>query len=317
MKPNMLLVFVLLLVVVPAEADQVTLDDAIINGSMCVGLDCANGEVFGFSTIVVKENNVRIYFQDTSNSAAFPTTDWQLVANDSNNGGRNRFSIEDVTAQTEPFTVLGGAPSGALLIDGAGRVGVGTTTPASSLHVTAPDTPNLRLEQSTTAGWPGYAWEAAANEASLRFVDVTAGTQPVRIENGAVDDALVVHADGNVTIAGTLTQGSSRAIKHVSALDANDVLARVKALEVSEWRYRNDTRGSAHIGPMAEDFYAAFGLGADDRHIAASDVAGVAVAAVQALSATVDSQRAELDELRRRNRDLEARLQRIEALLPR
>jgi len=71
----------------PAAADHVIMDDCIIDGSMCVGNDCVNGEAFGFDTIRLKENNLRIKFQDTSVAAGFPTQDWQLTANASGNGG--------------------------------------------------------------------------------------------------------------------------------------------------------------------------------------------------------------------------------------
>ena len=56
-----------------ATKDQVILDDLIVDGSGCVGFDCVNGESFGFDTLRLKENNTRIKFQDTSNSASFPT----------------------------------------------------------------------------------------------------------------------------------------------------------------------------------------------------------------------------------------------------
>ena len=44
----------------PATADQVILDDLIVDGSACVGQDCVNGESFGFDTIRIKENNLNI-----------------------------------------------------------------------------------------------------------------------------------------------------------------------------------------------------------------------------------------------------------------
>ena len=76
-----------------AQADQQIIDDLIVQGSICAGQDCVNGESFGFDTIRLKENNLRIKFQDTSNSASFPTNDWQLTANDSSNGGADRKSV--------------------------------------------------------------------------------------------------------------------------------------------------------------------------------------------------------------------------------
>lgn len=81
-----------------ASADQVIADDLIVQGSTCVGLDCVNNENFGFDTIILKENNTRIFFNDTSTSPGFPANDWAIEINDSASGGRSHFSIVDRTA---------------------------------------------------------------------------------------------------------------------------------------------------------------------------------------------------------------------------
>ncbi|NOT57981.1 MAG: hypothetical protein HOP18_25535, partial [Deltaproteobacteria bacterium] len=86
-------------------ADEVIPDDLIVQGSTCTGFDCVNGESFGFDTIRLKENNLRIKFEDTSTGAGFPTNDWQLTANDSASGGASKFSIEDITGAKVPFTI--------------------------------------------------------------------------------------------------------------------------------------------------------------------------------------------------------------------
>lgn len=83
----------------PASADIQHLDDVIISFSLCVGNDCVSGESFGFDTFRLKENNLRLHFQDTSNSASFPTNDWRIVANDSTNGGASYLAFEDSTAE--------------------------------------------------------------------------------------------------------------------------------------------------------------------------------------------------------------------------
>src|SRR5687767_11994604 len=110
-----------------AGADQVIPDDLITQGSACVGLDCVDNESFGFDTIRLKENNTRIKFDDTSMSTGFPSTDWQLTANDSASGGASKFSIEDITAATVPFTVLGAAPTNSLFVGSTGKVGLRTS----------------------------------------------------------------------------------------------------------------------------------------------------------------------------------------------
>ena len=105
------------LVVKPAAADQVFLDDIIVDGSACIGLDCVNGESFGFDTLRLKENNLRIKAQDTSSTASFPTNDWQITFNDSSNGGANKFAIDDIDGSKTPFTIEANAPSHSLFVD--------------------------------------------------------------------------------------------------------------------------------------------------------------------------------------------------------
>ena len=72
-----------------ATADQVIQDDLIVNGgalesngSTCIGADCVDGEDFGFDTLKLKNASPQIYFNDTSNSAAFPNTDWRVGVTD-------------------------------------------------------------------------------------------------------------------------------------------------------------------------------------------------------------------------------------------
>ncbi len=89
-------------------------------------------------------------------------------------------------------------------------------------------------------------------------------------------------------------------VREVEQLSTHDVLERVLTLEISSWSYLWDPADVRHIGPMAQDFYAAFGLGADDRHIHPSDGVGVALAAIQALYDLVQAQAEELAELRGR-----------------
>lgn len=305
MSKRLLIAIILLLSVLPAAADQVILDDLVVDGSACIGFDCVNGEDFGFDTLILKENNLRVYFQDTSSTSAFPSTDWRITVNDSANGGKNHFSVSDVSSGITPLTILGGS----------GAIGLGTASPEMNLHVSVGDTPTMRFGQTGELGWDPYAWDVGGNEASYFVRDATAGTVPFRIESGAADESMVIDVDGNVSIVGTLSQGSSRFIKNIQPIAAETVLARLEKLEVSEWQYRNDTRQSTHLGPMAEDFYQLFALGLDDKHIAASDVAGVAIASVQALAKKVDSQARELEQVREHNAALEARLARIEAML--
>lgn len=91
--------------------DAVIADDHIIIGSLGIGFDEASGAVFGFETIRVRENNVRVKFLDTSDPVSGEAyMDWILRANESNNGGANHFAIDiadylvvDTIILTNPF----------------------------------------------------------------------------------------------------------------------------------------------------------------------------------------------------------------------
>ncbi|GMU45030.1 MAG: hypothetical protein AMXMBFR25_30160 [Lysobacterales bacterium] len=123
----------------------------------------------------------------------------------------------------------------------------------------------------------------------------------------------------HLTTGGTWTNGSSRAFKEaVEAIDPGQVLQRVLDLGISRWRYIGSDEG-AHIGPMAEDFHAAFATGSDAQHIATVDADGVALAAIQGLNAKLEDDKRALGERLERldadNRALRADLRELRALL--
>ena len=275
-----------------ASAQQVVNDDLIVIGKECVGVDCiATGEG-GLDIIKMKHNNAKLLFEDTSTAAGFPSTDWRLTANDSSMGGVNRFSIEDATALTVPFTIRGAAPSNSLFVSNTGRVGMGTNTPDARLDVEASSTVDMRFTATGASTW------RLINDSSGFAVELV----------GAGFRAVQVDAAGNMTIAGLLTQGSSRTIKtDIVAADPRAALRAVSVLPLAHWSYTADA-GVRHVGPMAEDFYRAFGVGSDDKHIAPGDQAGVALLAIQGLDQVV----AEKD---RRIADLEGRVAALEGLL--
>lgn len=105
---------------------------------------------------------------------------------------------------------------------------------------------------------------------------------------------------GFLSIPGVLSQGSDRESKEaIESLDGEAVLEKVMALPIYEWNYIQDPQKARHIGPMAQDFYAAFGLGNSETNLSPSDVTGVAVAALQEMNRKVEAQQSEIEALRR------------------
>jgi hypothetical protein len=114
-----------------------------------------------------------------------------------------------------------------------------------------------------------------------------------------------------LTSTGTWTNNSDRAKKYdLSPLDARSVLDKVARMPITSWSYKGDPAFVRHVGPMAQDFYAAFGLGLDNKHITTIDEGGVALAAVQGL---YRQNRA----LEHKNRTLSGRLARLERAVAR
>lgn len=181
--------------------DTVIPDDLIVQQSACVGFDCVDGESFGFDTLRLKENNLRIHFEDTSTSAGYPANDWRLVANDSTSGGANQFVLEDSTAARNPFVVEAAAPASSIYVDSSGNVGFQQSAPGLDLHLTTSDTPALRMEQTNSGGFTAQTWDIGANEANFFVRDLTGGSKlSFRIRPGAPTSSVDIAADGDVGI---------------------------------------------------------------------------------------------------------------------
>ncbi len=175
--------------------------DVICNGSLAVGGDAVAGENFGFSTILLKENNLRIRFDDTSSSSGFPNNDWQLTANESTSGGANYFAIEDITGATIPFKVMAGAKTNALYVGSNSKIGINTNSPVLDIHIHSGDTPGIRLEQDNSSGWAPQTWDVAGNEANFFIRDATNSSRlPFRIRSGAPTSSIDISSSGNVGI---------------------------------------------------------------------------------------------------------------------
>jgi hypothetical protein len=99
-------------------------------------------------------------------------------------------------------------------------------------------------------------------------------------------------------------------------VDNEDILKKIRRIPVSIYRYKDDTKkGRLHIGPMAQDFHAAFPLNDNDKRINMGDLDGVNLAGVHALEARTRRMQEEIDAKTRKIESLEARIARLEALM--
>jgi hypothetical protein len=194
-------------------------------------------------------------------------------------------------------------------------VAIGTTIPLAPLHVFRHDgTAQVLVEETSMDAVPRTLFRLASAGSNAKFeIDNTLAGVNWAFTNSGGDFRISrqgsgiiefrVCNNGDAYIAGDLELGgdlytnvllpSDRNLKHkVEAIEPEAVLDQVASLSVGAGEY-TDRPGERHIGPMAQDFRAAFGLGADDTSISVVDGVGVAIASIQALEA--------------RNRDLEAR----------
>lgn len=155
--------------------------------------------------------------------------------------------------------------------------------------------------------------------------------------NGGIRLRVSTAANGNTPGAGgnvgcdltvavpSWTCASSRTLKeNYLAVDGEDVLSRIRTVPVTTWSMIGADARVRHIGPVAEDFWRAFGLGLGETAIGLGDIDGVNFAGVKALELRTAELRGELEAARaaiaerdRRISALESRLERLEALLPR
>ena len=97
--------------------------------------------------------------------------------------------------------------------------------------------------------------------------------------------------------------------KDFATVDAISILEKLAAMPITQWHYQWEEKNvTPHIGPMAQDFKAAFYPGSDDKSITTLEADGVAFAAIQGLNQKLEEQKAE-------NAELKVRLEKLEQLL--
>lgn len=243
-----------------ANAQQVFTTDVIVQGSLCVGFDCVSGENFGADTVRLKENNLRIHFDDTSTSGSFPNNDWRITINDDGNGGANYFGIDDATSGRRVFSIEAGAPANAMYVRSSGNVGIGTSAPSVELHVEDGDSPTLRLEQDGSSGFTAQTWDVAGNEANFFVRDVTNGSKlSFRIKPNAPEDSLFIkEGNGDIGMGTDSPQrglhirrtGSTSAALLIQSATADSTIELQQSGTVgTTWEFRNqESSGRLNIG---------------------------------------------------------------------
>jgi hypothetical protein len=172
-----------------------------IQQSLGVGMDMLIGYEFGYNTLVLTENNLRILFADSDPEGGdAPSNDWQLIANDTHNGGDNYFAISDYTAGTIPFKIMAGAGDNALVLKN-GKVGIGVADPGTALDVNgAIKADSFSGDGSGLTGLAGGTGGIANADTTVIAADTNVnGVGEIALQTGGVN-RLVVTNDGKVGV---------------------------------------------------------------------------------------------------------------------
>jgi hypothetical protein len=180
------------------------------------------------------------------------------------------------------------------VLGGYGNVasGVASTVPGGYENVAAGD-------DSFAAGYESHAMTPG----SFVWSDYSSNASPL---TSTRPNQFLVRASGGVILytnnrlsagvklspgSGSWASASDRSIKEgVRPVSCEALLDKLATLPISKWSYRSEF-GVRHLGPMAQDFYAAFHVGEDDRHISTVDEDGVTLAVAKALLAEEDALR--------------------------
>lgn len=231
-----------------------------------------------------------------------------------------------------------------MIITNTGNVGIGTTSPSQKLEIELnQDANTVALVENTNTGVnANAAWQTHSDVGFTSFITHGSGRTLTRFGltlggrgeilhtggNGLVmgtleaDDIVIgtnntnrlqisgstgaVTISGNLTVNGTFSNPSSRALKEgFEPLDPRAVLDKFAQLPIQEWSYKSDDRKLRHVGPTVEDFQSSFGLGTEGQYIFPMDVQGVTMTAVQGLYQVVQEKDAEISALRQRLAALE------------
>lgn len=200
-------------------------------------------------------------------------------------------------------------------------LGLGTTAPSGSIEIASPTAPEVFLTNTYTGDYVEIEHDnerlRIGINGSTRFsIYNSAGADSIVLAENRVDlNGDVRVPNGDISTAGLLLASSRELKQEIRKVDGEEILSRLTGVPVVEWSFKADPE-VRHIGPVSEDFHAAFALeGQSDTHLSVIDLQGVAIAAIQALNLRVGELQAERERMETEQGRLRAEVAELRALL--
>ena len=186
------------------------------------------------------------------------------------------------------------------------------TVPGGDSNIAQGDYSFAAGQQAQALHAGAFVW---ADSTSAPFASTANNQFLVRASGG-----ITLYTNSTATSGAALYPGSGswntlsdRAMKqNFAEVDARTILAQVSALPIMSWNYKTQDANIRHIGPMAQDFAAAFQVGENNTTISTVDAQGVALAAIQGLYQVVQDKDATIVAQQKQIADLQTRLSKVE-----
>jgi hypothetical protein len=217
-------------------------------------------------------------------------------------GGETYLGTDSPNQVTAPWGTVGGgigntASTAATVGGGAYNTafGSGSTVPGGTYNVASGEFSFAAGHRAKTTTPGSFIW---ADSQEFDFGPSVSDFFGVRATGGVGLTIAIDPTTGAVTqycnllppIASWSCTSDRDAKENFIPADGKDILQRLVAMPLSSWNFKGADPTIRSLGPTAQDFYEAFGLGRNDKSIANVNLEGVALAAVQGLNAKVDEQ---------------------------
>ena len=280
------------------DADQNNFDGFIGGGeyNVVTGIDMESAVVGGYGNLV-STNESAIVDGESNSVVARGSLVGSGYTNEINQGGLFSAIVSGYGNKLSGEYGFIGAGESNTVSGKAATIGGGYDSLASGSYATVP---GGYANYATGTGSFAAGVEAyAGNAGTFVWADDASGAK--RLQTTVANEFLArasggftLYTNAGATVGAKLAAGSGawaslsdrNAKTSIAPLDETAVLEKVAALPISRWSYKSE-HGVRHVGPMAQDFYAAFKVGEDDKHITSIDEDGVALAAIKALHATM------------------------------